>query len=312
MSAWWPVAVACTAVVADALLGEPKRGHPLVAFGRWTRHAERALHADTRRRGVVAWLLAVLPAFTAVTLLTVVAGWLSSWVLAAVEVVVLYLALGLRSLGEHARPVALALEADDLDTARVAVGRMVSRDAAALDASQVAGAATESVLENGNDAVFGALFWFFLLGAPGAVLYRLANTLDAMWGYRTPRYLRFGWAAARIDDVLNWVPARLTALAYALVGRTRTAVRCWRMQAPAWKSPNAGPVMAAGAGALQVRLGGPAPYHGAWVERPCLGEGRAPDAAAITGALRLVRRATVLWLSVAGLAAACALLLGRA
>ncbi len=103
--------------------------------------------------------------------------------------------------------MAAALEGDDLAAARSAVGRIVGRDVQALDARQVAGAATESVLENGSDAVFAALFWGLLLGAPGAVLYRLANTLDAMWGYRTPRYLGFGWAAARIDDGLNWLPA---------------------------------------------------------------------------------------------------------
>jgi adenosylcobinamide-phosphate synthase len=124
----------------------------------------------------------------------------------------------------------------------------------------------------------------------------LANTLDAMWGYRTPRYLYFGWAAARLDDVLNFVPARLTALTYALIGSTRNALRCWRLQAPAWESPNAGPVMAAGAGALELGLGGGAYYHGQWEERPPLGMGSPPDAAAITAALRLVRSGVVLWL----------------
>jgi adenosylcobinamide-phosphate synthase len=117
-----------------------------------------------------------------------------------------------------------------------------------------------------------------------------------MWGYRTPRYLYFGWAAARLDDVLNFVPARLTALTYALIGKTGSALRCWRLQAPAWDSPNAGPVMAAGAGALELGLGGGAYYHGQWEERPPLGMGSAPNARSIYAALKLVRSGVALWL----------------
>ena len=174
---------------------------------------------------------------------------------------------------------------------------MVSRQTEDLDAAGVAGACIESTLENGNDAIFGALFWFALLGGPGAVLFRLANTLDAMWGYRNQRFADFGWAAARLDDLLNLVPARLTALSYALCGSTRTALRCWRQQAPRWKSPNAGPVMSAGAGSLGLALGGPAVYHGRVESRPPLGEGRPASAEDIGRALTLVRRSLWLWLS---------------
>jgi len=286
------------AVLLDAALGEPRRAHPLVGFGRWARAVERGSYADRRRHGLFAWSLAVLP-------LVALAWWgaylttaYSSWLGLLFDAVMLYLTLGLRSLSEHALPVAVALERDDLATARTAVARMVSRDTHALDATRVSAAATESVLENGNDAVFGALFWFALLGAPGAVLYRLANTLDAMWGYRTVRYERFGWAAARIDDALNLIPARLTALSYAVLGRTARALRCWRAQAAQWDSPNAGPVMAAGAGALGVRLGGAAPYEGVWEARPDLGEGAAPNTASIRAALWLVQRGVVLWLTI--------------
>jgi adenosylcobinamide-phosphate synthase len=302
------------AVVLDALLGEPKRFHPLVAFGRYASAIERRLKRteaapstdtappcrsvlarDRRRRnaGIAAWCVAVLIPLAVLILLR---SMLPTWAAFCLDTLVLYAAIGRRSLGEHARPIADALDADDLDAARVAVGWMVSRDTGALNASQVAGAATESVLENGHDAVFGALFWFALLGGPGALLFRLANTLDAMWGYRTPRYLHFGWAAARIDDVLGYVPARLTALSYALAGRFDIALRCWREQAPRWKSPNAGPVMAAGAGALYVELGGPAPYHGEWQDRPVLGQGDTPDASSIRAALRLVDRGVIGWL----------------
>lgn len=289
------------AVALDALLGEPRRAHPLVMFGRIAALIERRLHADSRVIGTLAWWLAVAPP-------VLVVAWLShaltSWMYWIVATCVLYLAIGHRSLAEHARAVESALRAGDLETARMAVARMVSRDTEALDASQVAAAATESVLENGSDAVFGALFWFALLGAPGAVLYRLANTLDAMWGYRSPRFERFGWASARIDDVLNFAPARLTALTYALLGDRASAWRSWRVQAPLWDSPNAGPVMAAGAGALRVRLGGPAPYDGRWEERPALGEGAAPDADSIAAALRLVRRGVWLWLALIVVASA--------
>ncbi|HET6554617.1 MAG TPA: adenosylcobinamide-phosphate synthase CbiB [Dyella sp.] len=285
------------AVLLDAWLGEPRRGHPLVLFGRLAGRIESMVYGDQRARGVIAWCVAVLP-WGAATLLL---AWVTPWLRFVLDTTVLYLALGLRSLGEHALPVARALEAGDLPAARSAVGRMVSRDTGLLDARQVAAAASESVLENGNDAVFGALFWFAVLGAPGAVLYRLANTLDAMWGYRNVRYERFGWAAARLDDILNYVPARLTALSYVLLGDARRAWRCWRMQAPAWDSPNAGPVMAAGAGALGVCLGGAAPYDGIWEPRPVLGSGAPPDGTTLVRALALVRRSVVLWLAVVAL-----------
>ena len=284
------------AVLLDAWLGEPRRAHPLIGFGRMATWIEQRVYADKSDAGMLAWSLAVLPAVFVLWLAQrLLPGW-GSW---CVAVVMLYLVIGWRSLGEHARPVALALESDDLAAAQRAVGRMVSRDTAALNASQVAAAATESVLENGNDAVFGALFWFAVLGAPGALLYRLANTLDAMWGYRTPRYEHFGWAAARIDDVLNFLPARLVALTYALCGHFKTAMRCWRRQAPQWDSPNAGPVMAAGAGALGVRLGGSAPYHGVWEPRPELGEGDEPDAVSIRRAMRMLFNGVLIWLAVA-------------
>ncbi|GAB2575085.1 cobalamin biosynthesis protein [Dyella jejuensis] len=284
------------AVLLDAWLGEPRRAHPLVGFGRLAQWIEKHGYANRRASGVLAWTLSVVPP---VLLLGGLQRCVPAWISWCLAVLVLYAALGWRSLHEHARPVADALVMDDLAAARRAVGRMVSRDTAVLNASQVAAAATESVLENGNDAVFGALFWFALLGAPGVLLYRLANTLDAMWGYRTPRYAQFGWAAARIDDVLNFLPARLTACTYACCGHVEAALRCWRTQAPQWDSPNAGPVMAAGAGALGVRLGGAAPYHGVWEERPQLGEGDAPDAHSIRCALRLLRRGVLIWLIVA-------------
>lgn len=292
------------AVLLDRQWGEPRRWHPLVGFGDLARRVEMLaygppeLNAPIRRaRGILAVTALLLP----ITVVTGVLAWipLLGWVVALGA---LYLAIGARSLAEHAEAVAVALQAGDLPLAREKVAMIVSRDTDDLDEEQISRATVESVLENGCDALFGALFWFVLAGAPGVVLYRLANTLDAMWGYRTPRYLHFGWAAARLDDGLNWAPARLTALGYMAMGdHPRVAWRCWREQAPGWKSPNAGSVMAAGAGALGLALGGLARYDGKWQSRPVLGEGLVPSAQDIGRAVQLVRRALWLWLGVIAL-----------
>lgn len=287
-------------VVVDALLGEPRRFHPLVGFGRWAQFLEVRANVPgggslaVRARGVVLLVLAIGPWVALVYGAGAIAGLQD-----AVAVAALYFALGHESLRQHALRVHEALTAGSLAQARARVGYMVSRDTEKMDARAVATATVESVLENGNDAVFGTLFWFLVAGAPGVVLFRLANTMDAMWGYRTPRFLYFGWGAARLDDVLNFIPARLTALTYALLGSTANALRCWRLQAPAWDSPNAGPVMAAGAGALKLSLGGGAWYHGEWEERPPLGLGSPPDADSIKAALRLVRTGVILWVLIA-------------
>jgi len=289
----WCLAVA--AVLLDRCLGEPRRWHPLVGFGRLAAALEGRLNRGqpVALRGLACVLLLVLsPAAGAWWLL---AQWPVLWAWAG-HAVLLMFALGARSLQQHLWPIAQALQAHDLPAARRLTARIVSRDTAQAGEADLAKAAVESALENGNDAVFGALFWFVLAGGPGALAFRLANTLDAMWGYRSPRYLHFGRAAARLDDALNWLPARFTALSYAVFGRTLGAWRCWQHQAPAWRSPNAGPVMAAGAGSLGLLLGGPAQYDGRWEQRPPLGQGRVPRGADIGRALQLVDRSLALWL----------------
>lgn len=293
-SLWLPLA-AIAGVGLDRLLGEARRWHPLVGFGALADAAERALNRGGWRKtsGVLAWSLIVLP-WVALVFWGKrydFYGWLT-------DVILLYFALGGRSLAEHAERVGRDLAAGDLPAAREHVGWIVSRKTSDLNESDVAKACVESTLENGNDALFGALFWFMMLGGAGAVLFRLANTLDAMWGYKNDRFLRFGWAAARIDDVLNYLPARLTALSYALCGQTRRALACWRKQAPIWDSPNAGPVMSSGAGSLGLALGGSAIYHGKLEERPVLGEGQPASRQDIPRALTLVRRSIALWLMV--------------
>jgi adenosylcobinamide-phosphate synthase len=287
-------------VALDLLLGEPRRWHTLVGFGRMAAFIEMRLNHGRRLllRGGVGWMLAVLP-------VTMLAWWLAGLAEPAglaLHALLLYFSLGLRSLGEHTQPIFRALQDGDLPAARALTARIVSRDTAHEDAAGLARAGAESLLENGNDAVFGALFWFLVAGGPGALLFRLANTLDAMWGYRTQRYNLFGRTAARIDDVLNYLPARLTALSYVLLaprGGHLRAWRCWRLQAPAWSSPNAGPVMASGAGALGIALGGAATYGGEREQRPPLGSGTAPAPFDIVRAWRLVLHAALLWVVLA-------------
>jgi len=287
-------------VLIDILLGEARRWHPLVGFGNVAGIIERHLNKGKLRflRGALAWIIAVIPLTVAAVWLCGLAGW-------ALHVAMLYFALGLRSLRDHNIPIAQALYNGQLATARTLTARIVSRDTANAGGDDLAKASAESLLENGNDAVFGTLFWFVVAGGPGALLFRLANTLDAMWGYRSTRFLDFGCVAARIDDALNYIPARLTALSYVLLADDRAvAWRCWRVQAPRWPSPNAGPVMASGAGALGLALGGSAVYDGVAEQRPALGEGRKPQARDIQRAWKLVEATTLLWLAVACTAAA--------
>jgi adenosylcobinamide-phosphate synthase len=278
------------ALTLDYLLGEPRRFHPLVGFGNLANALEKRFYADSRLRGVLVsagLLVTIVAVFVGVT------AWIDHWV---ADGVILYLALGWRSLISHALRVRDALNQSNIDLARRALGDIVSRETKELDPEGIAKASIESVLENGSDAIFSAIFWFVIAGVPGVVFYRLANTLDAMWGYRHAPYTNFGWAAARLDDLLNYIPARLTALSYALAGKFMPAIRCWRKQGNKWISPNAGPVMAAGAGSLEVILGGSEVYHGRLQSRIELGVGRKPDVQDISHAIGLVNRSLIIWL----------------
>ncbi len=285
------------ALLLDRWLGEVNRWHPLVGFGRIVQWLEQTFYpqsdtsaSQTLLRGTVAVILAVLPVTAAVMLIVQlpVMGW---WL----EVLLLYLVIGQRSLTEHAGYVATALKNNDLDEARTKVGWLVSRQTDSLQPPSIIRATIESVLENGNDAVFGAIFWFLVAGVPGAVIYRLFNTLDAMWGYKNEKYILFGRCAARCDDLVNLLPAQCCALTYALLGNTRRALKCWFTQGHHYKSFNGGAVMASGAGSLNIVLGGAAVYHGQASTGISLGEGHPPTATDIDRATTLVNRGVWLW-----------------
>ncbi|MEZ5538589.1 MAG: adenosylcobinamide-phosphate synthase CbiB [Pseudomonadales bacterium] len=285
-------------ILLDSALGEPRRAHPLVFFGRCANIIENYFHPSAKASFVKQqWcgFLAVLCLLLPITLLALMLVKLPT-IGTFFSIALLYLCLGLKSLCEHANAIRIPLESNSLDDARKQVAMIVSRDTENMDETQITRATIESILENGNDAVFATLFWFFVFGAPGAVLLRTANTLDAMWGYRTDRYHYFGTFAAKLDDVLNWIPARLTAFTFALLGNFKRALHCWRTQASFCASPNGGPVMTAGAGALQITLGGTASYHGEIKEKIMMGEGIPPQTADIARALQLVQRSTGLWI----------------
>ena len=274
-------------------LGEPKRWHPLVGFGYLATRLERSLNNSSGRitRGLLAWLLLIVPCLAIFSLLQHFFGMLA-------DAVALWFALGARSLIQHIQRIIQPLVHHDIPQAQNAVSHIVSRDCQQLNATDISKAGLESTLENGADAIFASLFWFLLLGGYGVLLHRLANTLDAMWGYKTPQFLLFGRIAARVDDVLNYLPARLTSLSYCLLGQRQNALGCWKQQAPLWDSPNAGCVMASGAGALGVCLGGSASYHGVIEQRPILGCGAEPQVHDLQRGLDLVMATMMLWLAI--------------
>ncbi|GAB7005737.1 cobalamin biosynthesis protein [Nocardioides sp. AN3] len=276
---------------ADRLLGDPRRYHPVAGFGTLAGALESRTYADSRRHGVAHTAVLVVGAVAlgagleraaapplARTLVTAVATWA---------------VLGGRSLEREAAAVHRHLADEDLPVARRRLTHLVGRDTSQLDESQISRAVVESVAENTSDAVVAPLIWGALCGVPGLLGYRAANTLDAMIGHRSARYERFGWAAARLDDVLNLPGSRLSGLLTlaARPARAGQAWRAWRRDAGRHPSPNAGVVEAAFAGSLGIRLGGTNTYDGSRVEhRAVLGDGRPPERDDVARAIVLARR----------------------
>lgn len=285
--------------LADLVAGDPRRGHPVAAFGRAAAAAEHRLWRDDRGHGALYTALCVGGAVGAAALASRAARRTPA-ATAALAAAATWSVLGGTSLGREARTVGAALEAGDVDAARARLPHLCGRDPQALDAPAIARAVVESVAENTSDAVVGALVWGAVGGVPGLIGFRAVNTLDAMVGHRSPRHLRFGWASARLDDLAGWPGARLTALLAAVAGPDpRGARRVRRADGAAHPSPNAGPVEASFAGALGVRLGGALAYGGRVEHRPVLGAANRPvEVADIERAVRLSRRVGALALLV--------------
>ncbi|GHJ38450.1 hypothetical protein Sm713_40590 [Streptomyces sp. TS71-3] len=287
-----PGAVGATAgLLGDLLLGDPRRGHPVAAFGRAAGAVERRLWRDHRGWGALHTALCAGGA-VGLAALAARAARRSPAATAGLTAAATWAVVGGTSLGREARAIGAALAAGDVAAARRRLPNLCGRDPEALDSAQLARAVVESVAENTSDAVVGALLWGAVAGVPGLVGFRAVNTLDAMVGHKSPRYRRFGWASARLDDLVGWPGARLTAALAAVLGPDPAgAVRVWRADAHRHPSPNAGVVEAAFAGALRVRLGGALSYGGRAELRPVLGDGGRDVAVAdVERAVRLSRR----------------------
>lgn len=276
--------------LADVALGDPRRGHPVAAFGTAAAALEKATYRDSRVAGAV-YVATLLGALAGAAAVAARANPSRPALLAAAT----WVSLGGTTLARTGEQMADLLDAGDIDGARALLPSLCGRDPQYLDADGLARAALESIAENTSDAAVAPLFWAACAGVPGALVYRGANTLDAMVGYRSERYQRFGWAAARFDDVLNYLPARLTgalvvACAGTVGGSPGAALKAWRADAGRHPSPNAGVAEASFAGALGVRLGGPTQYRHGLQNRPVLGDGRTPTSTDLRRAVRLSRR----------------------
>lgn len=274
---------AAAGLVIDRVVGEPPAdAHPVAEFGRVMKRVEQALWADRRLAGA---------AYTAVGVAIGAAG---GRLMKSTATAVAVAAAG-RELRRVAMRVGEAAASGDLAAARAELPTLVGRDPAALDDSGIAAAVIESVAENSVDAVIAPAFWGAVAGAPGAAVYRAVNTMDAMVGRRNERYRNFGWAAARLDDAANYIPARIFAALVAVLNqqRARQIVDAVRQDAPSHPSPNAGVAEAAMAGALNRRLGGPLSYEGVAEERPFLGRGSRPESEDIEAAVRQADRVEI-------------------
>lgn len=282
-------------LLLDQLIGEPRRFHPLVGFGWCVNKIEVLMNRGKylRLNGVLSVFLLLMPLITVLyaTLLQIEFTWI-------LEIIILYLAIGRKSLIQHALAVLKPLSIRDNETARIKLSYIVSRDTANLNKKGIVTATIESVVENSNDAIFAAIFWYLIAGVPGVLCYRLVNTLDAMWGYKNERFNKFGWFAARLDDMMNWIPARLTVITFASFGAFKKVLRTAFSQGALCSSPNAGPVMAAGASSLNIELGGDAYYQQKLISKPTLGYGNAPEISDIKRAIKLIDKSLIVWLLV--------------
>lgn len=266
-------------------------------FTRYASSLERQFNAGHYRHGAVAWLLAVLPAVVIVLALHLLLYRLSPLLAWLWNIAVLYLTMGFRQFSHYFTEIMRALRDDDLTVARDYLGRWRGEPVSEFNASEIARVAIELGLIGSHKHVFGTIALFIVFGPAGAVLYRLAAILDDKWGNCSdPEFGEFGRFAERFFYWLDWLPARLTASGFAIVGNFEDAIYCWRTQAQSWTTHAHGIILAAGAGALGVRLGDMLHEHGSVQYRPEMGTGEAADVVYMHSTVGLIWRALVLWM----------------
>jgi len=303
------------ALLFDKLLGEAKQFHYLVGFGWLAQQCEKRLNLDNKIKkdttsvinapplfdiknallGTFSWAILVLP--IPLLYFLYLDSFIWYWQI-LLDASVLYLAIGLNSLHQHAMQVYQPLKADNLVQARHFTGYLVSRETQSLTPTEMSRATVESMLENGHDSVIASIVYFIIGGAPLVILHRFANTLDAMWGYRTPQFNSFGFTSARLDDLLSFFSAKICTVLYAIQAKRLTHLICALKNAYAqgnqYKSHNGGWVMASGATVMNIKLGGIALYQGKTVESITLGCGETINSEDIPKSVSIIKRATML------------------
>ncbi len=275
------------AVLLDHLIPDRHGFKPFAWYRDWAESIEERFNGGKRTHGIGAVLLATLPIAAGVMLIHYILGEIGWALRSAFDVVVLYLCVDVHRLGRTANAISNALESGELGEADESLRELTGKGASARNEANIARATVEGVLKQGNSLIVSPIFWFIVLGPVGAVLQRLSCILDSLWGHRYERFAEFGWAAARFDDLIGWIPARITALSYALMGSFEDALHCWRRRVGVWSDINSGPLLASGFGAMHLQVC-EAAEEGEYDER-------SPDLAIVTDASYVPRAVALVW-----------------
>lgn len=266
-------------------------------YSDWAESIEERFNGGLRSQGIAALLLAVAPISVVILLASIVLGQIAAVLALLFSATVLYFCVDLYRLGQLSQAVAAALEADNAAEAAARLKELTGKDTIETTTAGIAHATVEAVLKQANSHAIAPIFWLLVLGPFAAMLQRMVSVLDRLWGHRTPQYAEFGWAAARLDDVLNWVPARITALSYAIMGSFEDALYCWRKRTGMWSDINSGPLLASGLGALHLESCEDNTVLDAY-GNTAINPAALPGAVDVRRAVALVWRVMLFWLAI--------------